>query len=42
MMFGKISHLKMSKVTKNPKFRAAQIGQNGSFRGFKMTKIDFT
>ena len=32
----------MSKAPKNAKFRAAQKVKNGSFGGFKMTKIDFT
>ena len=41
--FWKNFNFEMSKVPKNSKFRAAQIGKMAEFsRGFKMTKIDFT
>ena len=42
MVFRKISHLKMSKVPKNSRFKAAQMVKLAVFRALKMNKIDFT
>ena len=41
-MFGKIVHLKMSKVPKNVKFRAAEMVKMAVFDLLKSDKIDFT
>ena len=42
LIFGKIPHLKMSMTLKNFKIQSCSNGQNGSFLGLQMTKIDFT
>ena len=42
LIFGKISHLKMSKVSKNFNIQSWSNCQNGRFWAFKVTKIIFT